>query len=413
MEKKPDNPVITGQQIGLLGGPLYTTYKVLSAIRYGEKSGKKVVYWLETNDADFNEINRIDYIDKNNTLQTLRWDIDSGGYSTGQIIIDDKLINILNIFFNTVTETEFTNSLKDIVFSCYRIGRKLGKSSLMLAEKLFGKYNIRIFDPSIRDFREFTKPILLKEAESTKISKQCNLFFIENKKRKTVFKSEGSFKSREGKTLDLNEFDLVPNVKTRNICQDAYFNTDTYIAGPGEIAYIKELDKFYKKHNVKKPKVKKRMSVKLIEPKSARLLKKTGLSLDDILNTEKSNLSKLLLSTTHGFDIKNLSSKALQLTDAYLDQLENLEINFGRLKKQLVNKIKNILGKKRAELKKEIKNKIQSAEELHDRVIPYGKKQERVFNIFYYMNLYGGLGFIDFLYDNHSFEEIILEIKND
>ncbi len=41
MEKKPDNPVITGQQIGLLGGILYTTHKVLSAIRYGEKSGKK------------------------------------------------------------------------------------------------------------------------------------------------------------------------------------------------------------------------------------------------------------------------------------------------------------------------------------------------------------------------------------
>jgi uncharacterized protein YllA (UPF0747 family) len=83
--------VVTGQQLGLLGGPLYTTYKVLGAIHYAHEINGNHIYWLESNDADFSEINHIDYLDANSELRTLTWDIDSQGYSCGLIEIDSLL----------------------------------------------------------------------------------------------------------------------------------------------------------------------------------------------------------------------------------------------------------------------------------------------------------------------------------
>ena len=94
-----EKTVITGQQIGLLGGPLYTTYKVLGAIHYAREIGGKHIYWMENNDADFNEINHIDYIDARGALRTLTWDIDSQGYSCGLIEIESSLVETLNEFF--------------------------------------------------------------------------------------------------------------------------------------------------------------------------------------------------------------------------------------------------------------------------------------------------------------------------
>ena len=102
MREKGKKRYVTGQQLGLLGGPLYTTYKVLGALHYAEKNRGEAVYWLETNDADFNEINQIHYIDSDKNLRSLKWEIDSKGYSCGRIQVDEKLVSILNEFFNTI-----------------------------------------------------------------------------------------------------------------------------------------------------------------------------------------------------------------------------------------------------------------------------------------------------------------------
>jgi len=410
MEKKFKKPILTGQQIGLLGGPLYTTYKVLGAIKEAKDKETNAVYWLETNDADFNEINKIDYIDKNNQLQTLKWDIDSKGYSCGAILVDDKLIEILTIFFNTINETENTENLKKIVFESYIKGERLGQASLKLAKNIFTNFKLDLFDPSNKEFRKFTKPILTNEAKITKNNSQCNLFYIDNNKRFAIFKKDNNYYSRQNKQIDIENYQLVPNVKTRNICQDAYFKTSCYIAGDGEIAYIKELEENYKKHNVKSAKVKKRMSVTLIEPKTKRLLKKTNLTIDKILAIKKNQLSQKLLSQEKNIDFKKNNLQINEITKKYYKELAMFDIDIKNIRKPIENEIKKQLGLKRAALKESLNNKIKQAEELSDRLIPFGKKQERIFNIFYYMNLFGGLKFIDKLYNNYSFCEKNLEI---
>jgi uncharacterized protein YllA (UPF0747 family) len=404
--------VVTGQQIGLLGGPLYTTYKVLGAINYARKIGGKHIYWLENNDADFNEINHIDYIDAENTLQTLTWDIDSQGYSCGLIEIDDSLVALLHRFFDTLRQTEFTPDLKALALRCYTPGRTLRIASCKLATEFFGRFGIELFDPSTNLFKLFIKKFLLREAERTPVGEQCNLFCMVGKKRIAVFKDEDGYFLRDETRVNLEEYDLVPNVKTRNVCQDAFFDTHTYIAGPGEVEYIRELDPIYEYHGVHKAEVIPRMSITLLEPKALRILKKQDLSLQDVFELEKSKLLKKVLREKTGFDYKELTQKSRQLTKEFLGNLKEIGVDISNTERLLYQAIKENLGEQRAQEKTKMDQILNAVGNLSDLLMPFGKKQERVFNIFYYMNLYGGLAFIDWLYERYDPSLETLEVTN-
>ncbi len=411
MDKKFNKPIVTGQQIGLLLGPLYTTYKILSAIYLADKENSDAVYWLETNDADFEEINKIHFVDKKNTLKTLTWNKNTNGLSTGEIVVDENLIEIFNTFFENLTETEHTDKLKQIVFSSYIQGEKLKTCTKNLAKQLFNNFKLTLFDPSTKDFREFTKPILFKEAFETKDGEQCNLFAVVNGVRKALFKKEGKFVFRDGQNANIEKLQLVPNLKTRNVCQDAYFKTKYYIAGPGEVKYIKTLKPYYEKHKVTPAKVINRMSLTLIEPKTKRLMKNTNLNLQDITTTKKQDIENLIVKKNTNLDFKFLKEQSNKLTKDYLNNLNSMGINTKNIKKELTNTLKKELGLLRAEIKSDLASKIQKAHLLSNLIMPYNKKQERVFNIFYYMNLYGGTEFINFLYNNLELTEKTLEIN--
>ena len=406
--------IVTGQQIGLLGGPLYTAYKVLGAVFHARRIDGNPVYWLETNDADFNEINHIDYLDAEGRLKTLTWDIHTKGYSCGYVEVDALLVSLLETFFSTIRQTDFTPELKDMALDCYRKGRTLAEASRQLASELYGHFNIRIFTPFEKDFRRFSKEILLKEAERTPEGQQCNLFCMIGKQRKTLFKKEGHFQLRDGTTVDLTAHDLVPNVKTRSVCQDAYFHTHTYIAGPGEVKYLAELDPVFQFHGVKKAAVQPRMSISLIEPRVNRLMKKTGLSIKEIVESNREDLVKKALKDTAQFDFNETLQAGNRFTDEYLGKLETLGFEPGDIKslgKNLGQEVKKACGKLRALEKEKHRKLLADVGYLSDNLRPLGKKQDRVFNVFYYMNLFGK-DFVNRIYENYDPEREILEITH-
>jgi bacillithiol synthase len=407
--------VVTGQQIGLLGGPLYTTYKVLGAIYHAERINGEAVYWLETNDADFNEINHIDYLDAQGQLRTLTWDIDSQGYSCGFIEIDSSLVQLLETFFSTIRQTDFTPSLKNMAMDCYTPGRTLGEASQMLAEELFGQYDIRIFTPFESDFRKFSQKILVKEAGRTPDGEQCNCFCMMGKQRKALFKKKEKYQLRDGTVVNLTEHYLVPNVKTRSVCQDSFFHTHTYVAGPGEIKYLAELGPVFRFHGVKPAAVQHRMSVYLIEPRIRRLMKRTNLSFDQIVKSSREDLIKKILKDKSSFDANQTHQQGDEYTEQYLEKLKTMGFeapDIKNLRKLLGSEIKKIIGKLRAAEKEKHQRLLADSESLSDNLIPFGKKQDRVFNIFYYMNLYNGKNFIQRIYQSYNPEKRILEIQS-
>ncbi|MEN8222387.1 MAG: bacillithiol biosynthesis BshC [Acidobacteriota bacterium] len=412
MGKKEIKKYITGQQLGLLGGPLYTTYKVLGALHYAEKNKGEAVYWLETNDADFNEINHIEYLDSDGELRSLKWDINSKGYSCGSIRIDDKLPQLLNEFFDSIVQTEHTDGLKKIVLDNYSKGRSLGEASMSLAEELFGEFDLEIFDPSTKEFRKFSRPILMKEAENTIEGEQCNLFFMDGKKRTPVFRKGGKFIRRDGNTVDLESYDLVPSLKTRSICQDAYFNTASYIAGPGEVKYLKELSSNFNFHGVEPAEVIPRMSIDLIEPRIKREMEKIGIIVSDVNANTADDMSRNRLRDITGFDKRELMERSGTLAEEFIRGLKELGLQPDKFRKKLNGDIKELIGRKRKNDKEQNDSVIRRISTIYRYLRPSGMRQERVFNVFYYMNLYGGIGLIKKIYDNYDEKLKFMELNN-
>lgn len=402
--------VVTGQQLGILGGPLYTTLKVLGAVRLARELGGRAVYWLETNDADFEEINHVDFIDKSGKLRRLKWQKESRGFSCGYIEVDRKLIDLLKTFFDALQPTEFTSTLRDLALEAYGEGKTLAAASRDLAEALFESFDLEIFDPQEGEFRRATREILLNEAGRTPVGRQCNLFCIIDRRRVALFRTAAGYRRRDGEAVDLTSLDLVPNVKTRNVIQDFYFQTHTYVAGPGEVAYIRDLDEVYAAHGVSKARVQPRMSLVLIEPRARRISEKLEVDPGDLINMARETFLSVTVRRVSGFDGKDLQDKSRILTDAYLKDLENLGLDVKGTHRLLRQEIKNSVGRRRAEEKNRIAGVTEKAGLLFDLLRPLGEPQERVFNLFYYMNLYGGFDFIQKLYDNYQFAPHAVEV---
>lgn len=405
-----DPVFVTGQQIGLLGGPMYTTYKVLGTIALARREKGKALYWLETNDADFAEINHFTYLNKENHLKTLRWDKGTAGLSCGLISVNEKLVEILNIFFDDLVPSEWTESLRELAHSCYRPGETLGKASFRLASALYGNLGIRIFDPSDDKFLREIRPILEREIAETKPGKQCNAFLRVNGKRHALFKTETGEVFRDKSPADLEMGQLLPNLKTRNVCQDAYFHTDTYVAGPGEVAYMMELDLWYDRHKAQKARVQPRMSAILVEPRTKRLLERTGLTVAAVTAQRRETLLKLVRNRESGVDFPTMETELSQKTEEYLNTIEKLGLEPKSVRKVLAPAVKASLGKRRAEINAAINMQLTDTGELSDRLLPNGLPQERVFNLFYFMNRYGGLNFVQWILEQYRFESQVLEV---
>ena len=73
-------PLLTGQQLGILGGPLYTFYKIMTAIKLAshlhsiyKEYNFVPVFWLAGDDHDFEEVKFIKILDEQNKVLSLSY----------------------------------------------------------------------------------------------------------------------------------------------------------------------------------------------------------------------------------------------------------------------------------------------------------------------------------------------------
>jgi bacillithiol biosynthesis cysteine-adding enzyme BshC len=324
---KKDNTftIVTGHQLNLFTGPLYFLYKIVSTINLS-KELKAVypdynfvpVYWMATEDHDFEEINYFNFRDKK-----IKWTRESTG-PVGRLSTEG-LDTVLGVFAKAMGLGNNAAWLKGLFEQAYLQHNNLADATRFLANKLFGKHGLVIVDgddSSLKQlFTPYVKEELLKQtshhkvAEATTLLKdynvqvnprEINLFYIEETIRERIILQDKTYhinntdlKFTENEILALLESNpekFSPNVIMRPLYQEVILPNLCYIGGGGELAYWLELKSFFEASNVTFPILLLRNSVLIATEKQADKLDKLNLSWADVFLKQQELLDKKVQS---------------------------------------------------------------------------------------------------------------------
>ncbi len=89
--------VVTGQQVGLFGGPLYSPFKAATAIaraRHATAGGRPhvAIFWLASEDHDFEEIRDVTFPDGRGLARLVYETVPKSAIPVGEVVLDESII---------------------------------------------------------------------------------------------------------------------------------------------------------------------------------------------------------------------------------------------------------------------------------------------------------------------------------
>ena len=453
--------IVTGQQLGILGGPLYTFYKIITAIKLSRFLSERYddynfvpIFWLEGDDHDFNEVRAIKIIDEGNSLLNIGYkeeiEEDDAKQSVGFIKFDNSIKDFFENINKNLKETEFKDPLLNELKIFYNEGKSFKDAFRELIFKYFDGYGLIIFDPQEIEVKRLLKPIFKKEITDFRLHteklvhlsatleelyhaqvkvKPVNLFLTYDGGRHSIEPVDNEFRLRRKRKsftydqlLELLENEpekFSPNVLLRPICQDYLLPTAFYIGGPSEISYFAQIRPLYEFYNIVQPIIYPRSSATILENTIANILEKHSVEMNDIF-IDVENVKKKIINSVSESSI-----------DAMFDGLTNqVETAFDQLKEKLIDLDKTIADSSNRYRDKifssinELKSKAEKAQQKKYEVtlrqidraainlFPNSSLQERELNFVYYVNKYGD-EFITKIFDElqiNKFEHQVIEI---
>ncbi|MBV6419200.1 MAG: putative cysteine ligase BshC [Ignavibacteriaceae bacterium] len=430
--------IVTGQQLGILGGPLYTFYKIITAIKLSQFLSERYddynfvpVFWLEGDDHDFNEVRTIKIIDDNNSLVTVGYkeeiEEDDLKQSVGLIKLDNSINDFFTALEKELKETEFKSSLLQQLRNCFQEGRTFKDAFRDLIFNYFDNYGLVIFDPQTDEVKQLLKPIFKKEITDFRIHteqlvhvsatleelyhaqvkvKPVNLFLRVDEGRHSIEPVENEFRLRrkrksytQEQLLEVleNEPDkFSPNVLLRPICQDYLLPTAFYIAGPSEIAYFAQLKPLYELYNIVEPIIYPRSSLTILENSIAGSLDKFSIGINDVF-VDVENVKKRIINSVEQSSVDEMFSDISNQLENSFDQLKEKLFDLDKTIADSSNRYRDKILGTIAELKSKAEKAQQKKYEVTLRQIdraavhlfPNSNLQEREINFVYFVNKYG------------------------
>jgi len=361
--------VVTGQQVGLFGSPAYSFYKALESIRTAERLSARgieavPVFWLATEDHDLAEVNHSFWLMK---VGLERFEVETSPESVGRQVGAIRFGSEINGVVDAAGKRLEGPGVKEVeraLREAYAPGENFGSAFGKLFARLLSKYGVILFDPldpglhhiaapvfrgaidedaSLRDALRARGKALEKAGFHTqvKVTGRSTLLFMNVDGKREPIRAAGDKFAAGGITISsgelLHAIDQTPelfspNVLLRAIVQDTLLPTVAYIGGPAEIAYMAQVEVVYEKLMNRMPAILPRPGFTLVPPHVARLLKKYGVSLTDILQGRQ-RLGAILAA---GSLTKGLARRFEQDEKTLQKALKGLEKPLGRLDKSLL-----------------------------------------------------------------------------
>lgn len=429
--------VIGGQQAGLLTGPLYTIHKVLSIIKLAEQQeeylGKPVVpvFWVAGEDHDFLEVNHI-FTETDAGMKKISF---SGIHNDKRMVshIDydkSQMIDWVNRVFEQFGERKHTKEMLSLLHNAIYTFDTFTEFFSYLITYLFKDYGLLVIDSANEELRNLEKPAfsmlierneeiaesLLAQQENIlsngfnktiEIDPNCaNLFYYINDERVLLEfdRNNNLFFSEKANVKFTREelYDLLHqypekfsnNVVTRPVMQESLFPTLAFIAGPGEIAYWGELKQVFERLEMKMPPIIPRLNITLVETAVERDANELSLSLKKVIEEGLEFEKDTFIESVADKQLSDILNNAADYLNVQYEEVFQRLAKIDASLTPLVEKNLSIHIKQFEFLQHKvdlsIKNKHEAVINKYNRIehhlCPDGSFQERVWNIFYFLN---------------------------
>ncbi|MGD0891066.1 MAG: bacillithiol biosynthesis cysteine-adding enzyme BshC [Terracidiphilus sp.] len=431
--------VVTGQQVGLFGGPLFTPFKAATAVaraRQATAAGVPHVpiFWLATEDHDFAEINHVTFPARHELRKLVYESAPANPLPVGGLILDHSITPLVDQAWELLG---FSDAMEALA-AAYKPGRTFAEAFAEFYSKVFSDQGLLVLDASNRAIHRIGAPVLragLERADElharlternreleaagyhaqVAVAPQSSLLFLIDDKTgsrlalkrlaPTAAEPDGlwhagrqSFSTADlVSILEAEPERISPSALLRPVLQDFLLSTSLTIGGPAEIAYFAQSAVLFEAILGRKTPVQPRFSATLIEPAIGELLRKHELTLERVFSASGGNLAKVLAARAMPIEGKQKLAAAGNALDSelstLLDWMRAQDAGLGRSAETAASKMRYQMNRLRTlaanfQLQREVSIG-RHADAISQSLYPGGGLQERLHGAAFYLARYG------------------------
>jgi bacillithiol biosynthesis cysteine-adding enzyme BshC len=431
--------VVTGQQVGLFGGPLFTPFKAATALaraRQATQAGHPhaAIFWLATEDHDFDEIRRVTF-PAHRELRTLVYSgAPEAARPVGSIALDKTITPLIEKAWELLGYSDAMEALA----AAYQPGRTFAQAFAEFYSKAFAAQGLLVLDAGSREIHRIGAPVLraaLERADElhsallarnreleaagyhaqVAIGAQSSLLFLIDEhsgarlalKRLPPSAQEPDGLWQAGRQslstadlvgiLDAEPERISPSALLRPVFQDFLLSTSLTIGGPAEVAYFAQSAVLFERILGRLTPAEPRFSATLVEPAIGELLHRHELTLERVFAETPDSLAQLLAARSMPIEGKRRLASAGSALNAELtplvDWMRTLDAGLGRSAGTAASKMRYQMNRLRRlaanfQLQRETSLR-RHAQAISQALYPGGVLQERVHGAAYYFARHG------------------------
>jgi bacillithiol biosynthesis cysteine-adding enzyme BshC len=427
--------IVTGQQAGLFGGPLFTLLKALTTIQLAERvrSEHQVpavpVFWVDSEDHDWDEVSRCGILDSELAPRSVSTGNPPGAHAgpVARVRLDDAVTSALSELQSILPATEFTPALLDDLRRIYRPGAGMADAFSQWIERVLGSRGLVVFDASDPAAKPLAAHIFAREIEhpgvTSRLAAEAGAALVRREYHTQVVPHEDSLAlfhmntGREPIRIDGDGFqvgsraqtkaalldrakrhpeEFSPNVLLRPLVQDALFPTACYVAGPSELAYLGQLRRVYDAFSVPMPLIQPRASATIVDGNAMRFLSRQDVRFEALRAQDEGALNELLIAQLPASveDTLHEASRTLeQRMDALAREVSHVDATLEGAARTTLSRMQDDLKKLHAKVVQAAKRKDETLRrQFHhaqSQAFPGGHPQEREIGFVFFLGKYG------------------------
>jgi bacillithiol synthase len=427
--------IVTGQQAGLFGGPVFTLLKALTALKLAERVSREggvpavAIFWIDAEDHDWEEVRSCTVFTEELTPETVSLPPHpvSDPAPIATIRLDGSIVSALDEIEQLLPATEFRPALLGALRRAYAPGIGMAEAFGRWIEHVLGDRGLIVYDSSDPASKPLASPVFARElskpGQTVKLAAlagsdltargyhaQVNvhddslaLFHLDGRRR-AIRQQDGTLVVGDQRypaaqlVQQATERPAVfsPSVLLRPVVQDTLFPTVCYVAGPNELAYLGQLRGVYSHFGVPMPLMYPRATATILDAAALRFVNKYNFPLEALQARDEAALNELLKSQIPPV-VDESFNKATQAIESEMTRLIQA---VPTLDPTLEGAARSTLGRMQHDLDTLHGKMIQAAKRrdetlrrqfIHARALafPNGQPQERTIGFLSFLNQYG------------------------